>query len=297
MDRRTFLKSVGVLAGAAGGGSLLAACGDGTTTAGGDGDGGQGIPEGEPSLNVIVASFETLTGEDRRIGFGVTTFDNEPVKSEDVQVYLREVNGPVITGPHAAEFHDEGGSPLGVYVATLDFAEPGHKELVAVTDGRYGTKALNVVAPADSQVPVPGQPAIAVATPTTADPLGVAELCTLDPPCGMHDVSLDQALGEGRPVVLLFATPAYCQTAICGPSVSTVDAVRQEVDAPQIAFVHVEIFADGPPNVTDAVQAWGLPSEPWLFTIGSDGTIVDRLDGPMVSDIVTDMVGQLTGTA
>lgn len=57
-------------------------------------------------------------------------------------------------------------------------------------------------------------------------PRGVDEICARRPPCGMHEMSLDAALREGRPVMLTFATPAHCQPAVCGPMVDTIEVVR-----------------------------------------------------------------------
>lgn len=105
----------------------------------------------------------------------------------------------------------------------------------------------------------------------------------------MHDVSLEQAVAEGRPVVLLFATPAYCQTAMCGPAVSNLDEIRGEQDWGDVAFIHVEIYSDEGQTVTQPVQEWGLPSEPWLFTIDREGTIVDRLDSVLIPDEMREM--------
>src|SRR3546814_11078234 len=63
----------------------------------------------------------------------------------------------------------------------------------------------------------PGDAIPAVATPPPTDARGVNPICTAEPACPLHDVSLADALGEGRPIALLVATPAFCQIAICGP--------------------------------------------------------------------------------
>ena len=99
----------------------------------------------------------------------------------------------------------------------------------------------------------------------------------------MHEVSLAQMLAEGRPVVLEFATPAYCQTAVCGPSVEVLDDVRTDRDWGDVVFIHVEIYRDAGQTIAEPVEQWGLPSEPWLFAIGADGTIEDRMDGPLLT--------------
>jgi hypothetical protein len=286
MDRRLFLKSAGLTAGAISSGGLLAACGDDDVVG--------GIPEGRnPTLNVLAASYETLTGEARRFAFGVADFENVPVKDRDLQVYLTDLQGEVLSGPHSTEFFDEGGPGTGVYIVTLDLTTAGPVIIVAVDGEDFGQAAINVVRPEDSQLLVPGDQAVSVATPTVDDDLGVAEICTQEPDCGMHDVSLDDALAQGLPIVLLFATPKFCVTAVCAPAVATIDQVRESGDWGDVAFIHAEIFSDEGETLMDAVIRWELPTEPWLFTIGPDGTVVDRRDGPMVGSEVARMVEEL----
>lgn len=98
----------------------------------------------------------------------------------------------------------------------------------------------------------------------------------------MHEVSLDDALAAGEPVMLTIATPGFCETAICGPTVEVVEAVRTaEPAGGSVRWIHLEVFSDAGTTVADPVAAWQLQSEPWIFGIGSDGTIVGRLDGPL----------------
>lgn len=282
------MKTVGIAGGALGSGLALAACGEEAAAP------AAAIPTGPPSLNVINASFETLTGEDRRFAFGVSTFENVPVKDGEPEVWVRDLEGNVQSGPYPTTFYDEGGPALGIYVARVDLPDPGPLEFVAVLDEGYGTAAVNVVRPEDSPLPVPGGEAISTRTPTVADDLGVAEVCTRTPACGMHEVGLDEALAAGGPIALIFATPAYCQTAVCAPAVSTLEEVRTSGDHEGVRFIHVEIFRDEGQTTTQAVQDWGLRSEPWFFTIGSDGLVVDRIDGPMPRAELSAMVDALS---
>ncbi len=53
-----------------------------------------------------------------------------------------------------------------------------------------------------------------------------------------------------------------------------------------MTFVHLEVYATRPtgPEVTrtplaPAVKAFGLTSEPILFTVAADGTVKERIDG------------------
>lgn len=296
MDRRRFLRS-GTLLTALGAGGVLTACaGDGGGAAeGGAAEGGAAtIPEGDPTLAPQIASFELLTGATRSVPFGLVTLENEPVTGADVEVFLRSLDGEVLAGPVPTRYTEEIADGLGLYVADLPLQQAGQLEFVAVADDGYGTQAVNVVRPEQSQAPVPGQEATVVATPTMARPMGVTAVCTQQPACGMHEISLDEALEAGRPTMLLFATPAYCQTVVCGPAVGTVDAVRNGGDWGETVWIHAEIYADEPPQpFTKAVAAWQLPTEPWLFSIDSSGAIAERVDGPMLPDTITAMAQAL----
>lgn len=289
MDRRLFLKSAGVLFGAVGAPSVLAACGSG---------GSSGIPEGEAQLNPVIATYEVLIGGPRQVLFGLRTLDNVEVPEAEVTVFLRDEAGDeMLAGPLQTEYVVAPGTQLGLYRVEVEFDEPGTPELVAVEGDRYGATALRVVTPESSQAPVPGTAATAVATPTDTEKAGYERICTQDPPCGMHEVSLDEAVDGGRPVMLVFATPEFCQTAVCGPVVETADKVRTGGQWGDTAWIHVEIYSKvsgGQRVLGEPVKQWNLPTEPWLFSIDSSGKIADRLDGPMVEDDVARLATSIT---
>jgi hypothetical protein len=50
-----------------------------------------------------------------------------------------------------------------------------------------------------------------------------------------------------------------------------------------VAFVHQEIYRDDGRTLSEPVQQWALPSEPWLFTIKGDGIVAARADGPLLT--------------
>jgi hypothetical protein len=126
-------------------------------------------------------------------------------------------------------------------------------------------------------VPQVGDPIPTAPTPTTADPLGVTTLCTREPACPFHEVSLDDVVAAGRPVAVIVSTPAYCQVAICGPVLDLL------VDtAPAIDVVHVEVYPNDPPPdglpTTLVTDTFGLAYEPVLFVADATGAVVARLD-------------------
>src|SRR5206468_6875371 len=124
-----------------------------------------------------------------------------------------------------------------------------------------------------SQVPGVGDKAIRTHTPTVASVGGdVKKIDTRTPPDDMHDVDLVDSLHRHRPVVLLFATPALCQSRVCGPVVDVAEQVKSEYGN-RAEFIHMEIYNDNDLNKGPRPQftAWGLRHEPILFAINRRG--------------------------
>ena len=119
-----------------------------------------------------------------------------------------------------------------------------------------------------------------VHTPTVGEVSNISQIDTRVPPDDMHSDDLADVLGK-KPVVLLFATPALCQSRVCGPVTDIAEQVKQEF-GDRVAFIHQEVYNnnqinDGPrPQMT----AYGLSTEPWLFAIDRTGKVSTVLQGP-----------------
>ncbi|MEX0665013.1 MAG: hypothetical protein WD598_09640 [Acidimicrobiia bacterium] len=164
----------------------------------------------------------------------------------------------------------------GVYVAEPVLDIPGVWPGVALVKDRKIDLAIEVKEAPDA--PQPGTAASRAPSPTVADTLGVKPICTRQPRCPLHTVSLSEAIGAGTPVAVLFATPARCQSQYCGPVLDTLLSVRDGHE--DVTFVHVEIYLNNKTvELAPTLQAWGLLSEPWLFTVDETGTIVGAIDG------------------
>jgi hypothetical protein len=92
-------------------------------------------------------------------------------------------------------------------------------------------------------------------------------------------VSLQQVLGK-RPAVLLFSTPQFCVSRVCGPVTDVTVALQHEFGN-RIAFIHEEVYVDNQPSrgLRPQLKAFHLRTEPWLFAINRHGVIVARLEG------------------
>jgi hypothetical protein len=165
----------------------------------------------------------------------------------------------------------------GVYRSDLVFDQPGAWKAQTKVRGA-GANGFTLTLPATAVAPVPGDAAPRAASPTTVDALGVNPICTRKPPCPLHTVSLSDVIGAGKPVAVMFATPALCQSAYCGPVLDEMLAIMEPYQD-RVTFVHVDIYKSlTDTTLSPTVEAWKLPSEPWLYGIDGAGTITARLD-------------------
>ncbi|HEY8082715.1 MAG TPA: hypothetical protein VIE64_04040 [Solirubrobacterales bacterium] len=177
---------------------------------------------------------------------------------------------------------DENAPPV-VYVADIDFPSDGEWRIVALVkeDGELrGTLVPSALVGKVSGVPRVGERAPVIHTPTVADAGGdLSKITTRIPPDTQNKVDFADVLGK-EPIVLLFATPQFCESRVCGPVTDVAEQVK-ETYGDKAAFVHMEIFNDNDPanGVRPEVRAFGLPSEPWLFVIDRDGVVQTAIEG------------------
>jgi hypothetical protein len=170
-----------------------------------------------------------------------------------------------------------------VYSAQLPFPSTGEWRIAAILkeDGELrGTLLPSAVVGEFKKVPKPGQKAPLIHTPTSQDVEGdLSKITTRMPPDTQNKVDYAEALGK-EPVVLLFATPEFCQSRVCGPVVDVAEQAQQEYEN-KAAFIHMEIYNGNDPEngVRPQVRAFHLPSEPYLFTIDRTGIIRDAVEG------------------
>lgn len=151
---------------------------------------------------------------------------------------------------------------------------------------------FTVSAPSAVVIPKPGEALPALATPVTGNAQGVDPICTRNPMCPFHTVSLDDALKLGKPVALLIATPAHCKTAVCGPMVDLLVA-QQPMFGDKITLIHAEVYADdGATAPAPIIAKYNLDFEPTIYFVDPKGLVVNRIDVLwQTSELVTALGG------
>jgi hypothetical protein len=257
------------------------------------------LADTEPGDDLVVA----LAGSDftvgkNRLAVGIFNVDATP-NNEDLNaaLYIAHGAGGKAEGPFPARREDlttdaafasqttttDPDAAKAVYVTDVDFKEPGEYRVVAVVDKDDGTRVATRVDSVDAQatdrIPGVGDKAPVIHTPTVDDVGDITEIDTRVPPDTLHNVDFADAVGK-KPIVLLFATPALCQTRVCGPVADVVEQVKNE-RPDDAAYIHMEIWNENDPNKGARPQLFDykLRTEPWLFVIDADGNISTRIEG------------------
>ena len=253
-----------------------------------DGDGG-------PELNGILATKDLGVGENR-VSFLLTS-PRALIKAPSATVKSVNLSAPeaVVETTEAGFFLWPFGS-RGNYVTDLTFDQPGEWRLdVEVTeeDGSISRAEIPISVAERSHTPSVGDGPPTVNNKTARDVGVLTELTTRSTPDpDLYQHTVQEALDEGAPLVLVFASPALCTSPTCGPQVETVEELKDAYKG-QASFIHVEVY-DNPADIqgdlgraryAPMVDDWGLSAqtgylnESWVFIFDSDGTVASKYQG------------------
>ena len=238
----------------------------------------------------VPVSSEFRVGDNRTVFSLADSTGQKPVAAPDrtLAIGYRGPQGATIpSAPQTFIWAVEGVS--GVYAGHATFPSAG-SWIADFTTEAPGSPTITLSFSFDvkqkAEVVSPGDPAPSVKTPTIADVGGdVARISSDSKPVSrFYQTSEADALAAKKPFVLIFATPKFCQTATCGP---TLDRLKPVAAAhPELTFINVEPyqlqFADGSlqpvmtgGNLTpvEATVAFKLSTEPYVFVVAADGKV------------------------
>jgi hypothetical protein len=249
--------------------------------------------DSQSSLQIVPVASEIVVGANR---FAVGLIDPAKGMIHNASVHFRyfdlsDPSKPVVESEADAARYQTPDGETTYYAQEREFKRAGDwgvEVLARLPDGTALDKRIGFRVLADTPTLKVGAKAPALktrtATDVNADLKQLSSATTPNP--AFYRVTLAQAITTGKPTVLVFATPAFCQTRMCGPAYDVVSAVQQMYgDAAN--FIHVEVYS-GLPNpaangfqLDVAMKAFGLTTEPWVFLIDRNGTITYRVEGPI----------------
>jgi hypothetical protein len=252
-------------------------------------------PASPPSaIPLFIANPGELVCGPNRILLSFLDQDNNSIGAPDRTVSVafydlgRDVASPIakVDGTFVWAIENERGD----YILNVDFPEAGAygaEITTAVGSGPAETTRTTFDVEPSSPVVKVGDHAPASKTPTLSDVGGDPTRISTDPSPdpALYQTSVDQALANHQPFVLIFATPKFCVSAQCGP---TLDRIKPFVARyPSVAFINVEPYklklvdgelqadvdSQGQLQPTDTTLQWNLQSEPWVFVVDRNGIV------------------------
>lgn len=227
--------------------------------------------------NRILFSFQDAGGApiakpDRTVEVSFTGPKGEEVRADKAQFIWSIENEVGVFVTHATF------PSAGNWMASFTTAAPGSPTQTIPFSFEVKTKASAIQK---------GQQAPSVDTPTLADVGGDVSKISTDtsPDKAFYEASVADALAADKPFVLVFATPKFCQTKTCGPTLDKVKSVAAK--HPDVTFINVEPYvledvdgqlqpkldASGNLQAAPATVAYGLITEPFVFVVDGDGVV------------------------
>ena len=247
---------------------------------------------GGPEYSGIIITTDMAVGVNR-IVFGVINRDGMPVPGTTSEVgahfLVPREDARELKDSATAEFVSWPTSVGGVFVAEFDLDVAGAYEIDIDFTSNDGTPIFaqtSFIVKEEPSTPAIGSPAPASVTHTAAGTDDISHITSSpEPDLDLYELSVHEALEQDKPLVIVFATPAFCVSATCGPQVGELSKIKERV-GDRANYIHVEVFED--PHLIEgdrptgglvpAVDEWGLPTEPWTFIIDSQGLVQAKFE-------------------
>ena len=295
---------------------LLAACG------GGGDDKLVSTPVSSQYLPIVISSDMAVGPNRFSLGL-INQTDNAPVVGAQLHLRFFLMNGQQATLKSEADptpltitktythTHQDGkvethpAGQTGAYVTNVNFdtaATWGVEVSGAVNGQAIDTVRLAFSVNQKSASPAIGDPAPRSVQQTLKDVSDIRQIDTSETPIAdEHNMTIAEAVTSGKPTVIVFATPAFCTSQVCGATKQTVDDLYARYQG-QANFVHVEPYDLAKARAGIALEPlpfitneWHFESEPWTFIVDSQGNIAGKFDGIVTFDELEQALKPLLG--
>jgi hypothetical protein len=178
----------------------------------------------------------------------------------------------------------------GIHVTELSFDQAGDWALevrVPTPTGAFSTARFDLPVAEETSAPAIGDRVPASVSRTVEDVDVLDNLSTgaeIDP--ALYALSIDEALENGLPSMIVFASPGFCTNALCGPQVEVMSELRAMY--PDGAnYIHVDLFENPVELRTGGLERairsplldeWGLRTDEWTFLVDANGRVTHRYE-------------------
>ena len=275
-----------------------------------------GGSNGQSVLPAIFSS-ETVVGPDRVLIGLLDASGTTPIGTPDYKVSVGFIDvdkdkTTFVIGPAPASFVWAIPNQRAVwyYDATFDAAGNWSAVVTVTPPGQPAESSeLDLQVKASGSAIRVGAMAPSTPTPTSATAGGVLASITTDPSPDprFYQISEDQALAQHKPFVLVFATPAFCTSRVCGPTLDVVKGVAKT--EPDMTFIQVEPYlmhyangslqpildANNNLQANPATTRWGIQTEPWVYVVDGNGIVTASYEAVVVPAELTAAIDKVKG--
>ena len=256
---------------------------------------GWGPPGAAPEVvPLIIASPGQIVCGPNRVLFTLLDAEGRPIGAPDrsarVAIYNlgRDAATPIASGD--GEFVWAIENERGIYILNTTFPEAGRygaEFTTGVGEGAPVVIRLTFDVQPSSAVVKVGDKAPASKTPTLASVDGEISHISTDPTPNpaFYETSVDEALAAKEPFVLIFATPRFCTSVQCGPTLDKIKPYAARY--PGVTFINVEPYelelvngalqpvlaANGALQIAPVTAEWHLFNEPTVYVVDRDGIV------------------------
>jgi hypothetical protein len=265
-------------------GALLAACGQQPAAS-------PTAPPAPDGPMTPVLAISELTPGLNRIALGVLQ-NGTPINDPNLRLGLRffflDGGSPDETLAETSAVYRGEGLPFGLYVGYAELDRPGGwgVEISVPREGREpDVTRMRLDVLEQHAAPAVGDRAIPSENLTAADEPDLSRITSdANPDPELYQLTVADAIAAGKPFLVAFSTPGYCQTAVCAPNMLVLKQLKDKFKD-RVTFVHVEVYpypfgeAFKAGRRVKAMDEWNLRTEPWTFLVDAEGVIQARYEG------------------
>jgi hypothetical protein len=268
-----------------------------------------GTPDPAGVAAPLLVSSDLVVGPNRFVFGLVDRGTGQPipdVPQVSLQFFTVHADGTATKIGDADVVYHKENLPVGLFVSHMTFTEAGTWGALFTVE-RPGLPLyqarLNFTVQARSAIPQVGDSAIPSQNLTIRDVEKISDIDSAQPHDTMHTLTIAQAVRSGKPSLILFATPGFCESRMCGPDLDVALALQRQY-GDRANFIHIETPSHTHPGVVapdhytsgthpgvarpqiQTMQEWGLKTEPWIFLLDRDGRVAARFEGGLTFDEV-----------
>ena len=259
----------------------------------------------ENNLEITLATEDICVGTNRFafVASKINGFINQPtlniIFESPSNKFKLEKRFEFLEFPPLDVFLEDSGNLSGIYVSEVDFSEEGQWSLfVENIKGELKSNNFNVNLNCNSI----GIGQISPKSESrTLKEVSIEEITTAaEPISDFYRISIKNALNNLKPTLILFSSPAFCTSPVCGPQLESAKLINSKYGN-SVNIIHVDTYLNvqeirfdfSKRKLTPILKEWGIGEDQWTFLIDSNGLVVAKFENFVSEKEIAHYIDQL----